>query len=415
LRFIFRVVLLVGICLIISACQSKDLLSNAAFAPNTISPNGDGSADATLIHYDLGGDAKLSIYFESSSGQKYYFRHGDFRSAGAYDVLFGGVIGGQILADGQYRWVVEAEDQSGLSKSIEGELAIAGGESSVPQFTTFTILPKIFTPNQDGISDRATINVGLSKPATLFVSLQNIGCGGSTTPPADQPNLDCTPYLLAEKQGARPVGEAGLHEFDYDAGVDLGANPPPDGLYVVTARAEDNVGQVAVVSDTLTIDNGGVPRAEIVDGKVDFSASSLLVGQTLYFTLTIENYGAVPIRTSGPYPGYVYELDQNYNVPGFAEESGAWRVGIDFDTSVRNYPFRWAVGSPNDLIVKEVNGVKYYYLPPNKRVVVTGGLHITHKPPRDPLYFWAGLIHEDVEITSINNRVDPHFITIDQP
>ncbi|HET7375346.1 MAG TPA: hypothetical protein VFK30_01485, partial [Anaerolineae bacterium] len=198
-------------------------------------------------------------------------------------------------------------------------------------------------------------------------------------------------------------------------GVDLGANPPPDGTYVVTAHAEDAVGQVANISDTLTIQDGGIPQAEIADGLVDFSASSLLVGQTLYFTLTVENYGTVPIRTSGPTPGYVYDLDQNYNVPGFAEESGAWRVGIDFDTSVRNYPFRWAVGGPNDLIVQEVNGVKYYYLPPNKRVVVTGGIHITQKPPRDPLYFWAGLIHEDVEISDINNRVDPHFITIDKP
>jgi hypothetical protein len=399
---------------IISACGSKVLLSNAAMTPNTISPNGDGSADATLIHYDLGRDANISIYFEAVNGQKFYFRQNDFRSAGAYDVLFGGVIGGQILANGQYRWIVEAADQSGQSKSIEGTFTIADGESSVPHLT-LSINPKIFTPNRDGISDRTTINVGLNKPATLFVSLQNILCNGSTTPPASDINLECTPYLLAEKQGARPVGDKGLHEFDYDAGVDLGANPPPDGTYVVTAQAEDNVGQVATVSDTLTIQDGGIPQAEISDGTVDFSASSLLVGQTLYFTLTIENYGTVPIRTSGPFPGYVYEMDQNYNVPKFAEESGAWRVGIDFDTSVRNYPFRWAVGGPDDLIVKEDNGVKYYYLPPNKRVVITGGIHITQKPPRDPLYFWAGLIHEDVEITSINNRVDPHFITIDQP
>jgi len=148
---------------------------------------------------------------------------------------------------------------------------------------------------------------------------------------------------------------------------------------------------------------------------VSFSKSSLLVGDTLYFTLTVENYGAVPIRTSGPNPGYVYNLDQNYNVPGFAEESGAWRVGIDFDTSQRNYPFRWAVGSPGDLITRTVGGKTYTYLPPNSKAVVTGGIKITDKPPRDPLYFWAGLIHEDVEISSINNRVDPHSITIDEP
>src|SRR5262249_45829971 len=163
----------------------------------------------------------------------------------------------------------------------------------------------------------------------LLVTLQNELCHGSNIPPADNPELVCTPFPLGEKEGSlRKSGEEGLHEFDYDAGVDLGADPPPDGTYVVTARLEDAVGQVTTLSDTLTIKNGGIPRAEIVDGTVNFSHSWLLVGDTLYFTLTVENYGAVPIRTSGPQPGYVYNLDQNYNVPGFAEESGAWRVGI---------------------------------------------------------------------------------------
>jgi hypothetical protein len=256
----------------------------------------------------------------------------------------------------------------------------------------------------------------LNKPATLLVTLQNALCNGSDTPPLEQPTLVCAPFPLAEKEGSlRKSGEAGLHVFDYDAGVDLGAEPPPDGTYVVTARVEDTVGQVATLTDTLTIKDGGTPRAEFVDGTVNFSKSSLLVGDTLYFTLTVENYGAVPIRTSGPNPGYVYNLDQNYNVPGFAEESGAWRVGIDFDTSQRNYPFRWAVGNPDDLTVIEIEGKPYTYLMPGKKVQITGGIKITQKPPRDPLYFWAGLIHEDVEISAINNRVDPHSITIDQP
>jgi hypothetical protein len=28
---------------------------------------------------------------------------------------------------------------------------------------------------------------------------------------------------------------------------------------------------------------------------------------------------------------------------------------------------------------------------------------------------WAGLIHEDVEISEFNNRVDPHEILVDMP
>ncbi len=400
----------------LAACGSRALLSNASFTPGIISPNGDGANDVTAIHYELGSEANVSIYLQAANGQRYYFRQDQPRAPGVYDVLFGGVIDGQLLPDGDYTWVIEATDGNGQNESAQGPLTLQNGDKTPPKITTFTINPKEFTPNQDGIADRVTINVDLNKPATLVVTLQNTLCNGSDNPPPNNPSLVCTPFPLSEKEGSlRKTGEEGLHVFDYDAGVDLGADPPPDGTYVVTARVEDAIGQVTVATDTLTIKEGGIPRAEIVDGTVDFSQSSLLVDDTLYFTLTVENYGAVPIRTSGPPPGYVYNLDENYNVPGFADESGAWRVGIDFDTSERNYPFRWAVGSPADLITETVQGKTYYYLPANTKAVVTGGIKITKKPPRDPLYFWAGLIHEDVGISDINNHVDPHFITIDQP
>jgi hypothetical protein len=416
MRCLISSVVLLAAAFMLSACGSRELLSRASFAPDTISPNGDGVQEATSIHYELGRQARVSISLQDAAGQRYYFRNDQPRTPGVYDVLFGGVIDGQLLADGAYTWAITATDESGQSQAAQGQFAVTDGDKLPPQITKFTVYPKEFTPNQDSISDRVTINVGLNKPATLLVTLQNEACHGSETPPADNPTLVCARFPLQEKEGAaRKSGEAGLHEYDYDAGVDLGAEPPPDGRYVVTVHVEDAIGQVATMTDTLTIQDGGIPRAEIVDGTVNFSRSSLLVGDTLYFTLTVENYGAVPIRTSGPEPGYVYDLDQNYNVPGFAEESGAWRVGIDFDTSQRNYPFRWAVGGPGDLITRTIGGKTYSYLLPNTKAVVTGGVKITEKPPRDPLYFWAGLIHEDVEISSINNRVDPHSITIDQP
>ena len=416
MRRLIPYVLLLTAVLILSACDSHAVLSKASFAPDTISPNADGAQDATSIHYELGRKANVSIYLQDAAGQRYYFRNNQPRPAGVYDVLFGGVIDGKLLADGDYTWVIEATDETRQTQSGQGKLTVQGGEKNPPQITKFTINPKEFTPNQDSISDVVTINVDLNKPASLLVTLQNILCNGSNNPPPDKPTLVCAPFPLGEKEGSlRKPGEEGLHEFQYDAGVTLGAEPPPDGTYVVTARMEDAVGQVQTLTDTLTIKDGGIPLAEIADGTVNFSRSSLLVGDTLYFTLTVENYGAVPIRTSGPLPGYVYNLDGNYNVPGFAEESGAWRVGIDFDTSQRQYPFRWAVGGPNDLITETIEGKTYYYLPPNSKAQITGGIKITSKPPRDPLYFWAGLIHEDVEIADINSHVDPHSITIDQP
>ena len=65
------------------------------------------------------------------------------------------------------------------------------------------------------------------------------------------------------------------------------------------------------------------------------------LGQMLVFRLTVDNYGDVPIRTSGPPPGTVYQQDQLAGSLGLFDESGAWRVGIQCETSMSSFPYRW--------------------------------------------------------------------------
>src|SRR5512141_2018877 len=106
-----------AVVLILSACGSRELLSKASFSPAAISPNGDGAQDATSIHYELDRLANVSIYLQDAAGQRYHFRNKQPRPAGTYDVLFGGVIDGRLLADGDYTWVIEATDEGGHSQS----------------------------------------------------------------------------------------------------------------------------------------------------------------------------------------------------------------------------------------------------------------------------------------------------------
>ena len=114
-RVISSVIMLI-VVVILSACGSRELLSQASFAPDTISPNADGVQDATSIHYELGRQANVSIYVQDASEQRYYFRNDQPRTSGVYDVLFGGVIDGQLLPDGDYTWVIEAADEAGQTK-----------------------------------------------------------------------------------------------------------------------------------------------------------------------------------------------------------------------------------------------------------------------------------------------------------
>lgn len=415
--YILLAAAVLGLALTLTACRERPLLSDVSFSTDLITPNADHDNDVLVITYNLSRSAEVSIYFEDPDGNRHYFRdhvhHGPSVEE-PYQVYFAGVVDGyvlpgeqfegftvekRVLQDGAYTWVVEATDARGVTERVTGTLTIADADTTLPELRGFSVYPPVFSPNRDGIGDRATINVNLKKDVEeLTVYL--IGEDGVR-------------YHVAEKETVTRLNEAGWHEFDYDAGVDLGADPPPDGTYTVTMRARDAVGQWTVATGTLTIENGGVPRAYILNGEVEWSAGTIPLGGTLYFTLTVDNDSRVPIRTSGPPPGTVYDSDQNYATLGEYEQSGAFRVGIHCETSPTDHPWRWAVGGPGDLVTDDEG---HLYLPAWGRAIVTGGIRFVDVvEARNPQYCYASLIHEDVEISMVNFRVDPVFLFIQVP
>jgi len=406
-------VVLLALC-ILSACGQKPLLQDVSVAPDTITPNADGQTDLTRITFTLNRNAIVSIKLFDSSGQAYIFRAPRPLSLNdkPYTVYFGGVVDGftrpgeaddftivkRMLPDDVYTWEIRAETEEGENAVVTGTLTIQNADTSLPGIRGFTVSPKAFSPNQDGLDDRVRINLTLDKDVeSLRVYLEG---------------PDGTPHAIPEDEQVNQLNAKGWHTYDYDGGIDAGAEPPSDGIYTVFAEAQDKMGQRVIARQTLEIVNAGLPRAYILNGEVEYSATSLVISETLCFTLTVENDSTTYLRTTGPWPATTYRSDQNFNTLGWSEESGAFRVAMDFDTSLRNYPFRWGIGQPGvDLVQIGEN----WYLPPNARSQVTGCVQIAEAPVRNPLYYWMGLIHEDVAIASVNNRVDPNFVTIWEP
>ncbi|MBN1314085.1 MAG: hypothetical protein JXA42_01410 [Anaerolineales bacterium] len=387
--------------------MDRRLIKDASFSLDTITPNADGDRDITRIEYEIARNAVVSIFFTDEGGRTYYFRRDQRRSAGEYAVLFSGVVEGfvkplenieglverRLLPDGKYSWFVEATDAAGVVEKISGQITVREGDPVVPDIQGLSISPPTFTPNRDGISDRATINLYIPKAADVRVFI---------------PGNDGVIYPISERERDVPTGEAGIHEYDYSGGVDEGATPPEDGTYQVWAVAEDDEGQRVSNTIELSIEHGGIPRADIVQADIDWSAETVVICDTLYFTLTVENYGDAPIRTTGPAPGTVYDSDWNFNTLGWHVESGAWRIAVGFDNQLFDYPYRWAVGDQSNLV--QIG--KYWYPPAKERATVTGGVRLVDIPARNPSYYWIGLIHEDVQISALNNRVDPLYLTI---
>jgi hypothetical protein len=398
--------------IVAGGCAVRPLIYDVSVSPAAISPNADGSADVTRIEYRLARNATLSIYLVDQAGERHYFRRDRLRSRSlggrSYRVDFGGVIPTEVdglrqdrvLPDGEYTLVLEATDQRGQSMQVEQPFSIAGADTTPPELQGFSLDRHTFTPNRDGVDDRVKIVYYLTKEADTLVYL--LDESGKKYPIERDPSNSAT-----------RDGEIGTYYYDYEGGVDKGAEPPPDGVYTVVGFAEDKVGNKTTVTDTLEIREGGVPRARIVGLEWDISDTVVPVGGTLYFTATVENYGTTPIRTTGPEPGTRYTTDWNAATLGYYERAGAFRFGIGFENCpLGDYPWRWSVGRYDELEAVQRGDETLYYLMPGQRVLITGSIQILSPLPGKETLFWAGLVHEQVEI--VNPRVDPKRITVDE-
>ena len=224
--------------------------------------------------------------------------------------------------------------------------------------------------------------------------------------------MPLVPKYPVPEDKIREMGAAGTHEHDYDAGIDLGATPPQNGEYIVIVEAQDAVGNSTSVQGSLRIEEGGVPRVEIVNRAAIFSPSVVPLGSMLTFTCTVKNVGSVPVRTKGPESGYTYGSTENYNTIGAFEEPGLFRVGLDFEgnSAGRQYPYRWQLGLDSELTPRDTPSGPQYYLLPDQTVTVVGHLRIDEKLYKVEPYFWLGLIHEQVEI--VQDRIEPVPIAI---
>lgn len=458
------------LAVMLAGCGQLDLnagplLYDVAVAPDFITPNADGNADVTEIRYSLRRSAEVSIYFEDENGERFYFRRAQRRSPGDYSVFWGGVVDqpqrvdtpfgvqeilSHVLPDGTYQWTVEAREVSadepapdpntpldqvidnraqieppattepGAGESdrtvarAQGTITLQDADTNVPELRNFAVVPQIFRPNQDGLRDDwVSISYYLSKEVDqMLVYLID-------------PDAPAIRFPIAQIPGLVLPTEEGHHQYRYEGGVDLNAEPPADGLYAIIAEARDAAGNAVRVTSELTIAEGGKPRADIAQGEIDWQNAngrtvSLLLGEKLCFSAVVTNHGTVPIRTSGPWPGQEYRMGENYNtlarandIRPWGPQSGVWRFGINYDTTTTDFPFRWAIGRQEDLERRVIDGEEQWYLLPGTSGQVNGCILIDEEPMLASEYWWGGLIHQDVSVP--NNYVDRITVQVGVP
>ena len=212
-----------------------------------------------------------------------------------------------VLPDGRYQWTIEAEEENGGQQVVGGVITLQDGDTEIPELHNFAVVPQVFRPNQDGLRDDwVSISYYLTKDVdTVLVYLVDPAQPGVKIP-------------IAEDPGVAKTTDRGFHEYRYEGGVDLNAEPPADGTYTVIGEARDAAGNAVSVARELTIEEGGKPRADIAQGEIDWQDElnrvvSVPLGSPLCFRAIVTNEGTVPIRTAGPWPGQEYHFGENYN------------------------------------------------------------------------------------------------------
>ncbi|MCO5242340.1 MAG: hypothetical protein M9927_00625 [Anaerolineae bacterium] len=230
----------------VSGCSFRPLLTGCQRATRRHQPQRRRRHRRHQHPLTLGRSANVSIYFENEQDERFYFRDSQLRSPGDYGVAWGGGVNeslmvndgfgpqqvmSRVLPDGAYTWTVEATDERGNVETQSGTITLHDGDTVLPELQNFTVVPQEFRPNQDGLRDDwVSISYYLPKDVdNVQVYLID---------PAE-PNLK---YPIAESERVIKPGELGFHEYRYEGGVDLGAEPPPDGTYIIYGDARDLAG-----------------------------------------------------------------------------------------------------------------------------------------------------------------------------
>lgn len=361
--------------LVLAACNTGPALRvEAELSSRVITPNGDGQADVTTLHYALSAPARVSIAIRDLNGRRFPLRTDESRpSAGAYQLTFDGTYGNEVnaldrrvLRDGRYELAVDAVDRNGRTASASAVLTVEGADTDPPRLDPIVVSPTAISPNFDAIDDVLVATFRLSKEALVSIYAE------------DPSGRKADVQLLDEK---RLPGEY----VEFWSGV-VNEKPLSDGIYQYVVSARDRAGNITTVRTPVQVAAGGIPRAKIL--RADFSPRQILLGGTVQVHMRVKNVGETILRTQGPDPGFAYSSYDSFGsiLDGeFIDRAGLWRVGVDWAgapiSGGARYPYRWGFGRD---------------LRPGDEVEITGEVHLWHRITK--LWFFAGIIQEGARI-----------------
>jgi hypothetical protein len=138
-------------------------ISSATALPRTITPNGDGQTDSSVISYTLSAPATVTATLRGPDGSDLSVLFSQQKRPGKQSFRFAATG----IADGNYEIVLSANDGRTTVTSVVPVLV----DRTVRGFTTTAAI----SPNGDGVADELTLSFELTRAASVWVDIAQAG------------------------------------------------------------------------------------------------------------------------------------------------------------------------------------------------------------------------------------------------
>ena len=170
-------------------------ISSATALPRTITPNGDGQTDSSVISYTLSAPATVTAILRGPDGSDLSVLFSQQKRPGKQSFRFAATG----IADGNYEIVLSANDGRTTVTSVVPVLV----DRTVRGFTTTAAI----SPNGDGVADELTLSFELTRAASVRL---DIAQAGKTLAPVYSGDLPVGPQTI-------PWSPTGLKDGKYAA------------------------------------------------------------------------------------------------------------------------------------------------------------------------------------------------------
>lgn len=269
---------------------SGDILSDVGAIPNPFSPNEDGVFDSTAVHYTLSDTAAMVITVADLGLSDIDTVWVGWEGEGEHRHWWGGWVGGTLVGDGDYYFVITAIPKTGGLEEIR---VLFTADTAPPTVGELAAAPSRFSPDGDGVGDSVSVSAKLNLSGERDHVLVRV--------------LDDDDESIRELAAVTGVDSVSL----WWDGTDDSGGAASDGLYRVRLDVWDDAGNSSWASALVDLDTAPPSlQADLSDPDLDeirvdtptasLSGSAYDRGGVVAVELSLDSESWAELSFSGP-------------------------------------------------------------------------------------------------------------------